>query len=80
MEAFVDNFLGEQQLFDSAEFAPQSKTFITKDVLIFGDFAGDNIQLHSFEQRFSQVPVASTLLLFGLGITGLGYTRKRRQL
>lgn len=66
-------------LFDSAEFERQRSLRVEKNILVFAD-PGGFASLDSFEQRFSQVPEPSALLLIG-GLLPLaaGAARRRRQ-
>lgn len=64
-------------LLDEIEFAPQSLIFVDTLVFIAGDDAGDLVSLDRFTQRFSQVPAPATLALFGLGLAGLGWSRRK---
>jgi len=54
---------GAPNLFDSAEFAPQSSVHIQKMIEILGPNMDDGVVLRMFEQRFSQVPEPSALAL-----------------
>ena len=77
----VEADLQFEQLFDSAEFAPQKSIFVEKNILVAGLAPGDVASLISFEQRFSQtmIPEPSTLLMFGIGVFCiLGYGCKRK--
>jgi hypothetical protein len=77
---FADNLFQEFELFDSADFDPQSEIFIEKSIDVFGDFTGDLVELDMFTQRFSQVvPEPGTLLLLGSGLAGLAMWRLRKQ-
>jgi len=80
-EAFVDNFLFEEQLFDSAEFADMVTISVEKNILIAGDDFDDVVELISFEQHFSQkaVPEPSTWLLMGVGLAAIGVVRRRKR-
>jgi hypothetical protein len=78
----VDKESGIFDVFDSAEFAPQTEIQVVKNILMM-DPLGIPIpmSLNSFEQRFSQVEVAvpepGTLLLLAGGIAGLVTFRKK---
>lgn len=67
----ADNLLGTATLFDHAAFALQQSIVVEKNILVAGDAIGDLVSLDSFEQRFSQVPEPSTLLLLGGGLLGV---------
>jgi hypothetical protein len=64
--------------FDSADFAPQSLIQVRKQIHIEGPNSNDGAFLLMFEQRFSQVPEPSGLLLAGMGWMGWLWRRKRR--
>jgi hypothetical protein len=80
-EAFVDNLLLDEQLFDSAEFVESMTISVEKNILIAGDDFDDVVELISFEQRFSQkaVPEPSTWLLMGVGLAAIGVVRRRKR-
>jgi len=54
---------GAANLFDSAEFAPQSFIHVVKMIEILGPGINDGVVLTMFEQRFSQVPEPSSAIL-----------------
>ena len=85
MEAIVDNYFGDEMLFDSLAFDSLASVSIIKDILIQTDeFEDDSAELVSFEQHFSQtrrgvdVPEPSTLFLMGMGLFAIGATRRRK--
>jgi hypothetical protein len=79
-EAFVDTFLGDEQLSTSALFAPHSVLHITKDVYVFNDiFIGGEFELEGFGQEFSSVPGPATPLLVFAGLGALAALRRRQR-
>ena len=66
-------------LFDEIDITPPRTTiFVEKDIFV-DSFFGD-AEILMFTQRFSQVrvPEPGTLALFGLGLVGLGFMRRRK--
>jgi len=58
---------------------PYSKIWVRKDLALYAQQAGDKAELSKLEQRWSQVPEASSFALFGLGFVGLGLFRRFRK-
>jgi hypothetical protein len=68
---------GAANLFDSADFDPQSLVHVEKFIDIQGPGGNDGVRLLMFEQRFSQIPEPATwLVAFGSGL--LLAARRRR--
>ena len=65
-------------LFDSAQFAPQSQLIVEKAIFLSGDGPIDTVSLDRFTQRFSQIPEPSGLMLLGIGLAGFGLYKKTR--
>jgi len=77
----VDIFEGELSAnpFDSAAFHPQTEIFITKNILVWATELEETASLDVFEQRFSQVPEPSIILLIAAGgLMGFAFRSKRR--
>jgi hypothetical protein len=79
----VNAFINDEQLFDSFGVGPTSS--LTMDTLLIADGSVGTFQISSFEQRFDQlpingvpIPVPATLVLFGLGLAGLGWSRRKK--
>lgn len=54
---------GALNLFDLADFAPQSIVFVEKFINIQGPGVNDGVRLTMFEQRFSQIPEPAAWLI-----------------
>ncbi|NOQ13763.1 MAG: hypothetical protein GQ583_04685 [Methyloprofundus sp.] len=67
----IDNFFGTEILEDSIDFTPQAHLFIENEIWIEGDFLGDEVELVSFHQHFSQIPEPCTPRLIAMGFSGL---------
>jgi hypothetical protein len=71
---------GAPNLFDSAEFAPQSFIHVRKTIEILGPNINDGVMLTMFEQRFSQVPEPSTAALaLSAALIWCALQRRRRR-
>lgn len=63
----------------SANFAPQSKIYVSKNILVWSDNPDAVASLDQMTQRFSQVPEPHTLLLMAVGLMGFTFSVKRRK-
>ena len=71
--------VGTSNLSASANFAPQSDIWVTKNIAVWSTDVTDTANLTGFTQRFSQqtIPEPSTVLLMAIGIAGLGLGRRK---
>jgi len=58
---------------------PYSKIWVVKDLAVYSDTPNSTAHVSLLEQRWSQVPEASSYALFGLGFVGLGLFRRFRK-
>ena len=64
--------------YDHATFAPQCSIFVTKDINVQGDgMNGNQAGISQLVDRYSEVPVPPSALLFAPGLLGLFGIRKR---
>lgn len=80
---FADSFdfpdPSNPEQFDSAEFERQSLIHVEKLIDIQGPGTNDGAVLTMFEQRFSQIPEPTSLVLFALGVAAvIAFGRARR--
>ena len=61
-------------LFDIAQFPPQSSIIVEKSITIESD-AGNAVSLDGFTQRYSEIPEPATLALFGIGLVTFSLVR-----
>ncbi len=82
-DVFIDLDGGDPtfSLFDSLDFEPQGFLLFQTTFVITGASDEDGVQGLVVEQRFSQVsaPEPATLVVFGAGLAGLGWLRRRRK-
>ena len=76
-EVFADNVTPAFQFSDTAAFSPRSAVDVETDIFIAAS-VGSTAQFRSFEQRFSQVPLPTSLVLVCAGLLGLAAARRRR--
>ncbi len=64
-------------LFDEAEFPPQTQIYVSQDIFVWATDPAETARLLGFEQRFSQVPVPSTLILLFGSVLFAGFAHRR---
>ena len=69
---------GNPNHFDSADFAPQATIDVETFIEILGPNTNDGARLTMFEQRFSQIPEPSSLMLAGIVVALFGLARRTR--
>jgi hypothetical protein len=75
---FADNLNAAFSLVDSAFFAPEAALFVETAVFVLNDNTGDEVELRTFDQRFSRVPEPATLVLLGVGLAAVFLRGRRR--
>ena len=63
---------------DATVFAPQASLLVFANIDAVSDAAGDVAQILGATLNFSQIPEPATVGLLALGITGIGWSRRRR--
>jgi hypothetical protein len=75
--SYLDGTGTTENLTDSASFTPQQEIWVSKNILVWASDIDETAGIVAFDQRFSQVPEPSTLLLMGLSIAGMAFRRAR---
>ncbi len=65
--------------FDSADFAPQTSLLVFANISAVSAGVGDVAEIDTITLRFAQIPEPGTLTLLALGMTGMGWSLRRRR-